>query len=90
MPQGQEMMIDSVMPSDQMMGIEQENFAQMPASSTDRFYDFIGQTDFMLDDIIDEGKCAYEDCEMINENLSQTDFQFEDLQDLTSVELETK
>ena len=74
MPQGQEMMIDSVMSPNQLIGMEQENFAQMPASSTDRFFDFIGQTNFMLDDIIDEGKGAYEDCEMINENLSQPDF----------------
>ena len=63
---------------------------QMPVSSTDRFFDFIGQTNFLLDDINDDEKGAYEDCEMINENYSQTEFKFEDLQDLMPVELESK
>ena len=62
----------------------------MPVSSTDRFFDFIGQTNFLLDDINDDEKGAYEDCEMINENYSQTEFKFEDLQDLMPVELESK
>ena len=44
----------------------------------------------MLDDINDDEKGAYEDCEMINENHSLSEFKFEDLQDLTPVELETK
>ena len=72
---------------DQMQVNEQ---IQMPVSSTDRFFDAIGQTNFMLDDINDDEKGAYEDCEMINENNSQSEFKFEDLQDLTPVELETK
>ena len=52
---------------DQMQVTDQ---IQMPVSSTDRFFDAIGQTNFLLDDINDDGKGAYEDCEMINDNFS--------------------
>ena len=81
------MIVDPMVSYDQMQVNEQ---MQMPVSSTDRFFDAIGQTNFLLDDINDDGKGAYEDCEMINENNSQSEFKFEDLQDLTPVELEAK
>ena len=81
------MIADPMIPYDSIQVTDQ---MQMPISSTDRFFDAIGQTNFMLDDINDDEKGAYEDCEMINENHSLSEFKFEDLQDLTPVELETK
>ena len=37
----------------------------MPIVSTEKFMDFIHQTDFMLDQ--DDGEAGYEDCEMIGD-----------------------
>ena len=80
MPLNQEMVADAIMPSEQM--IDTGGFDQVPVNATDRFFDYIAQANFMFDDINDNEKGAYEDCEMINESQSQTEFKFEDLQDL--------
>ena len=62
------MQSDAIMPSEQM--IDTGGFDQMPINATDRFFDYIAQANFMLDDINDDEKGAYEDCEMINEDQS--------------------